>query len=186
MRCILARRFSSDRRALTRPAPPFVEHSWLRLSDDLLTLRRHSWVNPHAWRHARVSWGIVRGEDQAKLSIGIWGRPVSNQLNRYAHFNGLDAKVAEPKDLELPNVPALPVPPVIKASVSVSKALREEIRSQLMAEIRDELKSQIAQYAKDQGGILTDKSEDTDALQKLVDGKARFVVSVTDKKDESR
>jgi integrase len=67
-------------------------------------------VNPHAFRHARVTWGVINGEDTAKLSIGIWGRPVSTQMNRYTNFAGLDMKIGEPTVRELPPVPALPLP----------------------------------------------------------------------------
>jgi integrase len=77
-------------------------------------------TNPHAFRHARVTWGIINEENTAKLSIGIWGKPSSNQINRYVHFAGLDTKIVAPEEIELPDVPALPVPPIISTQAHVS------------------------------------------------------------------
>src|SRR2546425_1842302 len=79
-------------------------------------------VNPHAFRHARVSWGVMNKEDTATLCIGIWGVPVTSQLNRYTHFQGLDgsAEVGNPVLRDLTTLPALPVPPILSTQAHVA------------------------------------------------------------------
>ena len=77
-------------------------------------------ANPHAFRHARVTWGIINKEDTATLCVGIWGKPVSSMLNTYSAFSGLDMKIGEPADREMPAVPALPVPPVLSTQKQVA------------------------------------------------------------------
>jgi len=93
-------------------------------------------VNPHAFRHARVTWGIIRGEDLGRLSIGIWGKPMSQMLNRYGHYNNADVKFGEmdvPVSLNLPPVP--PLPP-FEAQEKLAQRIREEVRAELLEEFR--------------------------------------------------
>jgi hypothetical protein len=66
-----------------------------------------------------VTWGIINREDTAILSVGIWGKPVSSMLNTYSAFSGLDMKLDDPVARELPDVPALPVPPVLSTQKQV-------------------------------------------------------------------
>jgi integrase len=78
-------------------------------------------VNPHAFRHARVTWGVMNGEDLARLSLAIWGKAVSAMLNRYNHYAGLEATLAGPTEIEMKNVPAMPVPPVLATTARVQQ-----------------------------------------------------------------
>jgi len=85
-------------------------------------------VNPHMFRHARVTWGILNGEDSAKLSVGIWGKPASTMLNRYSHFSGRDAKpeTTDWEEFQFPEVPPLPEP-----IVSATQARVKELEAKL-------------------------------------------------------
>jgi integrase len=91
----------------------------------LISLRKKTGItkdtNPHAFRHARVTWGIINKEDTAILSVEIWGKPVSSMLNTYSAFSGLDMKLDDPVARELPDVPALPVPPVLSTQKQVAE-----------------------------------------------------------------
>ena len=78
-------------------------------------------VNAHAFRHARVTWGIIGNENTAKLCIGIWGKASSAMLNKYNHFAGLDAKLEPPQAVKLEAVPALPVPPILSTQAHVAE-----------------------------------------------------------------
>src|SRR2546430_5906325 len=82
-------------------------------------------TNPHAFRHARVTWGIINKEDTAILSVGIWGKPVSSMMKTYSAFSGLDMKLGNPVARELPDVPALPVPPVLSTQKQVAELMTE-------------------------------------------------------------
>jgi len=88
-------------------------------------LRRKAGVekraNAHALRHARVTWGMMNHENAAALSQAIWGRPVSAMLNRYSHFSGKESEPVGAERVELPDVPALPVPPVLATGKHVAE-----------------------------------------------------------------
>jgi hypothetical protein len=99
------------------------------VSEILVSLSRKAGVkkdtNPHAFRHARITWGVINEENTAKLCIGIWGKPSSQMLNHYTHFAGLDTKIGSPRELELPSVPALPVPLMLQTQKQVSELTAE-------------------------------------------------------------
>src|SRR5207247_3706390 len=73
-------------------------------------------TNPHWFRHSRVSWGIVNKEDIATLSTQIWGDIGSPELKTYSHYTGLDTSIGMPQEIELPDVPAFPVVPIVATS----------------------------------------------------------------------
>ena len=124
-------------------------------------------TNPHSFRHARVTWGIIAKEDLATLCIGIWGKPTSNQLNRYAHFSGIDTTI-ETREIEMADVPAMPVPPVLATTKEV-QSLREQI-----AEVR-ETEAKFTAFM--QGRMFVVQ---TDELQAALDAGARVIARVPD------
>jgi len=78
-------------------------------------------TNPHAFRHARYTWGILNGEDQAKLNTCQWGSTVSMMAKRYSHFNGLDVRLEAATPVDLQSIPALPTPPVLSTQARVAE-----------------------------------------------------------------
>lgn len=92
-------------------------------------------ANPHAFRHARVTWGVISNENTAKLCVGVWGKPFSQMLNLYSHFAGLDTQIGEPEVRTLPMVPALPVPLIQRTASQVNDltAEMERMRQELEA-----------------------------------------------------
>jgi integrase len=101
-------------------------------------------VNPHAFRHARYTWGIINGEDQAKLNTCQWGSPVSMQAKRYSHFTGLDARLEEAKPIEMRAVPVLPTPPVLSTQARVAEL---QARIEQMERDREKLASEAVKVA---------------------------------------
>jgi len=142
-------------------------------------------TNAHAFRHARISWAVINGEDPLKASIAFWGKPVSSMWNRYAHVSGLEMAIESPKDIELPDVPALPVPPILATQAQVGEltakverlerlnkeavALAQDPRSQSLV---DFFRSLVEDRAKAEAfkafvGALIER-EDTDAAAKAI------------------
>ncbi len=108
-------------------------------------------VNPHAFRHARVTWGVMNGEDSLKLSVSIWGKPVTPMMNRYSHFNGIDSKPDEWKAVDFDDVPVMPTPPVLATQKRVQELevklanaeaeITKRIADTLAAQLQDALKA---------------------------------------------
>jgi integrase len=85
-------------------------------------------LNHHWFRHSRISMAFANREaDLATLCVWFWGVPVTPMANRYSHFQGLDAKIAEAKPMELEAVPALPVPPMVATQRQMGE-LTDELR----------------------------------------------------------
>jgi integrase len=77
--------------------------------------------NPHWFRHSRISMAFVNREaDLGTICTWFWGIPVTPMANLYSHFQGLDAKIGPPADVELKAVPALPVPPIVATQAQVA------------------------------------------------------------------
>ena len=104
-------------------------------------------VNPHAFRHARVTHGLRIGEPPAQLSMAIWGKPNSTMLNRYAHLADADVenamlearglktrtrtatRIAEPSGED---VQAMPAPP-LGAGITFERMAELEMKVKSMA-----------------------------------------------------
>jgi hypothetical protein len=81
-------------------------------------------VNPHHMRHSRITWSRIRGPYYLELGdacLAFWGKPLSTMINKYSHFDGLDTTMGEPKDLALPDVPAMPVPAIVATAKQVGE-----------------------------------------------------------------
>ena len=92
-------------------------------------------VNAHWWRHSRISLAFARKEGDLGTICGwFWGVPVTPMANTYSHFQGLELTIETPKPIELPPVPALPVPLISQTRKEVSaltvemESMREELR----------------------------------------------------------
>lgn len=125
--------------------------------------------HPHSLRHARFTWGIVQGEDMAKLSIGIWGTPMSLQANRYSHFAGAEMNLGAlttPVSLDLA---PMPEPPIFETRSSIIEAAKEQAIAEFLRAVRDdpEVRAQVRK------AVML--SEEMDELQeerrKIVGGK---------------
>lgn len=78
-------------------------------------------INAHWWRHSRISLAFARREaDLGTICIWFWGVPVTPMANLYSHFQGLDMTIESPKPIELPPVPALPVPLISQTQKQVA------------------------------------------------------------------
>jgi integrase len=78
--------------------------------------------NAHWYRHSRISLAFARKEgDLGTICIWFWGVPVTPMANRYSHFQGLETSIEGPKPIELPPVPALPVPLISQTRKQVAE-----------------------------------------------------------------
>lgn len=102
-------------------------------------------VYPHLFRHSRVSWGIIRREDTATLSLGIWGLASSPMLNRYNAFKNLRVSLGSPSDVVLPPVRGLPTPPAVATADRVM-----ELEAKI-ATLEQGVKLLVSQIASDRG-----------------------------------
>ena len=135
-------------------------------------------VNPHAFRHARVTWGVINGEDMVRLSIGIWGKARSMMLDRYTHYNNADIKLGEmdaPVSLNLDPLPSLPQ---FEATEKIVERVRQEVRREVGLEMQKQMREIVEQL----GGVFTDKAEDVEALKRAVAEKTFVLASVPVKK----
>ena len=79
-------------------------------------------VNAHWWRHSRISLAFARKEgDLGTICTWFWGVPVTPMANMYSHFQGLEVTIEPAKPIELPPVPALPVPLISQTQKQVSE-----------------------------------------------------------------
>ena len=120
----------------------------------LRTLAKHAEiskpVNPHAFRHARVTWGVIRGEDRSKLSMGIWGKELSSMINTYSAYDGLDVALGAPAVRVLKDVPPLPAPPMLATQARVAdlevelQRVRKEVHNELLIEMPKQILERVA------------------------------------------
>jgi hypothetical protein len=121
--------------------------------------------NPHWFRHSRISTAFVNKEsDLATISIWFWGIPVTPMANLYSHFQGLDAKIGPPNDVEMKPVPALPIPPMVATHAQLVTLQAELERMQ--AELYD-AKSTIARNA------LLKEVDEAGGLDQLIEAKLK-------------
>jgi integrase len=102
-------------------------------------------VNPHAFRHARVTWGVIRDENAVKLCIAVWGKADTSMLSRYNHYVGLEMPLGEPTVRKLADVPALPTPPIVATQAQVGE-LADEVRR-----LRFGFQIMVSRYAAEKG-----------------------------------
>jgi integrase len=122
-------------------------------------------VNPHWWRHSRISMAFVNKEsDLATICTWFWGIPVTPMANLYSHFQGLDAKIGPPSDVEMKPVPALPIPPMVAthAQLVTLQAELERMQAELY-----EAKSTISRNA------LLKEVDEAGGLDQLIEAKLK-------------
>jgi len=128
-------------------------------------------MNAHWFRHSRISLAVARREaDIATICIWFWGVPSTPMINRYNHFKGLEITIEDAKPIELPPVPAMPVPLIARTNMRVGELQAEmnELRERYAALARAfELMSRVKLSAATGRGIppgtpFTVKIQDAD------------------------